>query len=59
MKKTTIISTHIENDVRNGSPTIVYTDVDGIEWVYEEQTSSHGYITALVQKDKSWYWKKD
>lgn len=53
-----IISTHIENDVVNGSPTLVFTDEDGEEWVHEEQTSNYGgYITKLVKKQDSWFFK--
>lgn len=51
-----IIKTHIENDLVNNSPTIVFTDEDGIEWVHEEQTSDYaGYITRLVKKKDSWF----
>lgn len=60
MQKTKIVETNIENDLRNGQPTLVYTDEHGTEWVHEEQSSNHGgYITALVKKRDSWYWKKD
>lgn len=59
MQKTKIVETHIENDLRNGTPTLVYTDEHGTEWVHEEQSSYGGYITALVKKRDSWYWKKD
>lgn len=60
MKKIKIVSTHIENDLRNGTPSLVHTDEDGIDWVHEEQTSAiAGYITALVKKDDSWYWRED
>lgn len=59
MEKIKVISIHIENDVRNSSPTLVFTDEAGQEWVNEEQTSQHsGYITALVKKENSWYFKK-
>lgn len=55
-EKIAIIRTHIENDVVNNTPTIVFTDVTGQEWVHEEQTSQHsGYITALVKKETSWF----
>lgn len=58
--KIKITSIEIENDVRNGTPTIVYNDEHGQEWVHEEQSSNHGgYITALVKKESSWYWRKD
>jgi hypothetical protein len=51
-----IVSTHIENDLVNNTPTLVFTDTAGQEWVYEEQTSDHaGYITRLVHKEKSWF----
>lgn len=60
IQKTKIIETHIENDLRNGTPTLVYTDEHGVEWVHEEQSSNHGgYITVLVRKRDSWYWRKD
>lgn len=55
-----IVKTHIENDVVNSSPTIVFTDENGIEWVHEEQTSQYaGYMTMLVEKSKSWFFKKE
>jgi len=51
-----IIETKIENDVVNNSPTIVFVDETGMEWVYEEQSSNHGgFITKLVEKKNSWY----
>lgn len=53
--KVKIVSTHIEYDGVNGNPTLVFTDETGIEWVHEEQTTGHGFLTALVKKDKSWY----
>lgn len=60
MEAIKIISVHIEGDKRNGTPTLVYTDADNIEWVHEEQSSSFGgYITMLVMKDHSWYWRND
>lgn len=59
-KKIAIIKTHIEYDVVNSSPVIVFTDINGIEWVHEEQTSNFGgYITALIEKSKSWYFKSN
>lgn len=51
-----IIKTHIENDIANNSPTLVFTDANGVEWVNEQQASCHGgFITNFVQKEKSWY----
>jgi hypothetical protein len=59
-EKIMIISTHIENDLRNKKPTLVFTDQNNDEWVHEEQSSNHGgYITALVKKTDSWYFKLD
>lgn len=53
-----IVKTHIELDVVNKSPTLVFTDAAGREWVHEEQTSNHGgYITVLVKKENSWFFK--
>lgn len=60
--KIKIVSTHIENDIRNDNPTLVFTDENGVEWVNEEQTASNmfgGFITAFVKKSDSWYWRKD
>lgn len=57
-KKIKIVATHIENDVVNNYPTLVFTDENGKEWVNEEQSSQHGgYLTVLVEKSKSWYFK--
>lgn len=56
--KIKIVSIHIENDLVNEIPTIVYTDENGIEWVHEEQSSHHGFITMLVKKEDSYYWKQ-
>lgn len=56
--KIIIVQTHIENDLVNNTPTIVFTDESGQEWVHEEQTSQHaGYITRLVKKEDSWFFK--
>jgi hypothetical protein len=57
--KTKIVTTHIENDLRNGQPTVVITDENGIEWVHEEQTTGHGFLTALVKKSDSWYFRTE
>ena len=60
--KNKIMDIHIENDKRNGNPTLVFTDLHGIEWVHEEQTVSDqqgGFITALVRKSDSYYFKED
>lgn len=60
MSKIKITEIHIDNDLVNKSPTIVYTDETGTEWVHEEQSSNFGgYITALVPKSKSWYFKSE
>lgn len=53
--KLKIVSTHIENDIRNNAPTLVFTDENGTEWVNEETNSQHGFITTLVKKENSWY----
>lgn len=54
--KIRIVSTHIENDVVNDKPTLVFTDETRTEWVQEQVPSNHGgYITELVFKNKSWY----
>jgi hypothetical protein len=59
-EKRKITSVHIENDIVNDRPTPVFTDEHGIEWVFEEQTSQYsGYITAFVEKSKSWYFKSE
>lgn len=55
--KAEIVRTHIENDVRNNAPTIVFTDSSGQEWVHDELTAEHGFITKLVKKEDSWYFK--
>ena len=57
--KIQIKSMHIENDVKNDTPTLVYTDENGEEWVHEEQTATYGYITSLVKKKGSFYWTED
>lgn len=57
MDKIKIVSTHIEGDKKNNSPTLVFTDEHGTEWVYEEQNSQAGFITKLVKKSESWYFK--
>ena len=59
-EKRHILNIHIENDTRNQSPTLVYTDANGVEWVHEEQSSDHGgYIAVLVKKQESWYFKPE
>lgn len=50
-----VVKIHIENDVVNNAPTVVFTDVDGVEWV--QHTDSVGNMT-LQKKSKSWYWKR-
>ena len=53
--KTKVDSIHIESDI-NGTPTIVFTDEIGEEWVHSEEPHSHGgFITRLQKKKTSWY----
>lgn len=60
MEKKKIVSTHIENDVRNNQPTLVFTDESGQEWVHEDQPVNNGqYVSVLVHKEKSWFFKVD
>ena len=60
VKRLQIIGTCVENNTRNNRPELVHTDIEGTEWVYEEQTSNQGgHMTALVKKKDSWYWRKD
>lgn len=55
MKKK-IVSTHIENDVVNDQPTLVFTDESGEEWVHEDQPTNNGaYVTILKKKTDSWF----
>jgi len=57
---TEIVSTHIENDIVNNAPTLVFTDATGQEWVHEEQTTGNSaFITKLVKKQDSWYFKPE
>lgn len=57
-RKVKIESIHIERDKKNNEPTLVFTDVNGVEWVHEEIPSNFGgYLTQLVHKKKSWYWQ--
>jgi hypothetical protein len=59
MKKK-IVSTHIENDVVNGQPTLVFIDEDGQEWVHEDQPMYNGaYVTVLKKKTDSWFFKPE
>jgi hypothetical protein len=46
--KIEIIKTHIENDLVNDFPTLVFTDKLGKEWVLEIEG-------RLVLKENSWY----
>jgi len=51
---------HIENDVVNNEPKIVFTDENGVEWVNSHQTLNNdgsGY-SRLTEKSKCWYFKK-
>lgn len=48
-----IVSIHIENDVVNKSPTLVYTDETGEEWVM----MGKGLINYLEKKKDCWYFK--
>jgi hypothetical protein len=54
-----VVSTRIEKDLKNGWPTIVYTDEYGEEWVHEEQVTGQGLATTLVKKLDSYYWQID
>lgn len=49
MNKTEIVKIHIESDLVNKLPTLVYTDANGIEWVLKSDS------IYLEEKSKSWY----
>jgi|GEM_PF-4473155 len=51
MKKE-IVKIHIEHDLVNKLPTVVYTDSDGVEWV--QKTDS----IFFEEKSRSWYFQK-
>ncbi len=54
--KNKIVSTHIENNVVNETPTLVFTDQSGAEWVQSLIPSDHGgYLPQLTEKSKCWY----
>jgi len=51
-----IIQTHIENDIK-GTPTLVFVDGDGKEWIQEVREISNfgGFKTKMVPKEDSGY----
>lgn len=61
MKKIDIIKTHIEYDIVNNNPTLVYTDESDQEWVIDQLPASphDGFISKLVTKEESWYFKPE
>lgn len=56
MEKIKIVSIHMERDVSNNTPTIVFTDEFECEWVHP--ASFCGYITELVKKEDSFSFKE-
>jgi len=56
MEKNYVKSIHIENDIVNSQPTLVYVDMQGEEWVHEEQPVNNGsYVSVLKKKKDSWF----
>lgn len=55
--KIKILHTHIENNLVNNAPTLVYTDQGGEEWVMSHQSLSNdgGGMSTLVKKKDCWY----
>lgn len=54
-----IIETRVEMDIVNDSPTLIFIDESGKEWVYENHNTSQGFITRLVEKKESWYFNPE
>ena len=52
-KKIQVVSMHIENDPANKLPTIVFTDINGVEWVSKMD------MIHLEEKADSWYFKPE
>ena len=59
--KIKIIGMHIENDIVNGQPTIVYTDENNEEWVWSHKSLSRdgGGTMEFKRKPESWYFKSE
>lgn len=57
--KTEIKKMHIENDVVNNQPKIIYTDADGVEWVYGHDSICYegGGTMTLRKKSDCYYFK--
>jgi hypothetical protein len=55
--KIEIIKTHIENDIVNNVPKLIYTDANGIEWVNSHVSLNNdgAGISILKKKSDCWY----
>ncbi len=55
--KMQIVKTHIENDLVNNEPKLVFTDENNDEWVLSHQSMSYDGAGTTVLKKKSdcWY----
>lgn len=55
--KLKIVSQHIENNLVNNQPTLVYIDETGKEWVMSHKSlcNEGGGISELIKKKDCWY----
>lgn len=57
--KTIIIKTHIEKNLVNNEPTLVFTDENNTEWVMSHNTTdnSGAGFSKLTKKSECWYFQ--